>query len=116
MDKNYDDRIQYRRKIIKDHHDDVVNINDEKAIAPAVREMYSFLFGTYLPSRYPSMFKLHETDYESGKTFMLENRTTGELYPASPLSANTKPMQLLEMCVLPRPPRNMLTIPASAAT
>jgi len=95
MDKNYEDRIKYRKKIIQEHHDDVVNVHDEKRIRLAVRELYTFLMGTYLPLRYPTMFKLHETTYEQGRAFMLENRVTGELYPAQP-TANMKTITLLE--------------------
>jgi hypothetical protein len=94
MDKNYKDRIDYRRKIIKEHHEVVVAVNDQKAIRPAVVELYKFLMGTYLPTRYPDMFKLHETNFEQGKTFMLENLVTGELPLVVPNQATTTIMLL----------------------
>ena len=81
MDKNYKDRIEYRRKILQEHHDIVVAVNDQKAIRPAVTELYKFLLGTYLPTRYPDMFKLHQANFDQGTTFMLENKVTGELPP-----------------------------------
>jgi len=95
MDKNYADRITYRRKIIAEHGEHAVNVNDDFRIRPAVVELYIFLLGTYLPLRFPSMFKLHETEYEQGKAFMLENLVTGALFPAKP-TPQTPTKQLLE--------------------
>jgi hypothetical protein len=95
MDKNYKDRIDYRRKIMQEHHDVVVAINDDKAIRPAVMELYTFLLGTYLPTRYPDMFKLHQANYDQGVTFMLENKITGELPLIIP-GQTTKTIMMLE--------------------
>lgn len=95
MDKNYEDRIEYRRGILQEHHDIVVAVNDDIRINPAVKELYNFLFGTYLPERYPTMFKLHTTEYEQGTEYMLQNLITNELFPARPKST-TKTMKLLE--------------------
>lgn len=86
MDRNYENRIQYRRKILKEHHDVVVAVNEGSRIGPAVKELYKFLFGTYLPVRYPSMFKLHRTEYEQGQEIMLQNLVTNELLPVQPKS------------------------------
>jgi hypothetical protein len=86
MDRNYQDRIQYRRKILKEHHDVVVAVNDDSRIGPAVRESYRFLFGTYLPVRYPSMFKLHKTEYEQSTEIKLQKLITSELLPVQPKS------------------------------
>lgn len=84
MDKNYKDRIMYRRRMLKEHHDIVVGVNDDLKISPAVRELYRFLMGTYLPTRYPSLFRVHEAVWELGRQFMLENLVTGEMIPAVP--------------------------------
>ena len=84
MDKNYEDRVHYRRRILKEHHDVVVAVNDDSRIGPAVGELYKFLFGTYLPVRYPSMFKLHRAQYEQGPEIMLQNLVTNELLPVEP--------------------------------
>lgn len=82
MDKNYHDRIKLRRQIIKDHYDIAIAVNDQYRIRSAVSELYTFLLGTYLPIRFPNMFKLHQTVYEQGKVFMLQNLVTNELIPA----------------------------------
>ncbi|EGE01541.1 hypothetical protein TEQG_00587 [Trichophyton equinum CBS 127.97] len=49
----------------------------------AICELYEFVMGIYLPNRYPTMFKLIEAKYESCKVFMLQNKVTGEVLPAS---------------------------------
>jgi hypothetical protein len=95
MDKNYADRIAFRRKVIADEGEHVVAVNDDYRIRPAVFELYQFLLGTYLPLRFPSMFKLHEAHYEEGQTFMLENLVNKSLYPAKP-TARTTTKVLLE--------------------
>jgi len=82
MDNTYADRVAYRRDIMAKHGKHVVNVNDDKRVRPAVVELYRFLMGTYLPLRFPQVFKLHETEYEQAKTFMLENKVTGTLFPA----------------------------------
>lgn len=95
IDKTYADRIDYRRRIMAEHGGHVVNVNDEERIRPAIVELYTFLLGTYLPLRFPRMFKLHETEYEQGKIFMLENTVTGALFPARP-TPQTPTARLLE--------------------
>jgi hypothetical protein len=95
MDKNYIDRMNYRKVIIQSKGEHVVAVNDDYRIRPAVVELYQYLMGTYLPLRFPSMFKLHETDYETGKTFMLENLVTKALFPAQS-SPSTPTARLLE--------------------
>lgn len=91
MDKNHKDRMELRRQLIKDHNDVVVGVNDDDAIRPAVYELYTYLFGTYLPGRYPTMFKLERADYESGRITFLHNNLTSELYPVRP--SRTKPTE-----------------------
>lgn len=85
MDKTYKERLEYRRSLLLNHHDTVVAVaNDaDLRIRAAVRELYTFLLGTYLPGRYPTMFKLHSVNYPSGKTFMLQNLVTEELWPVT---------------------------------
>lgn len=84
MDKTYAERMAYRRRIIDEQGEHVVNVNDDVRIRPAVFELYRFLMGTYLPLRFPQVFKLHETVYSSGPEYMLENKVTGSVMPAKP--------------------------------
>ncbi|KAL1987915.1 hypothetical protein VTN96DRAFT_1899 [Rasamsonia emersonii] len=97
MDKTYKDRIAYRRSLLNQYHDTVVAVNNEAdpRIRAAVKELYTFLMGTYLPGRYPTMFRLHHTAFETGKAEMLENLVTGEIYPAE-LTALTSTIRALE--------------------
>ena len=60
MDKTYKDRLALRASLLHQHPDVVIGVNpdaDERTAA-AVRELYTFLVGTYLPTRYPTMFRL----------------------------------------------------------
>lgn len=95
MDKTYSERIAYRRKIMAEHGEHVVAVNDDYRIRPAVAELYQFLMATYLPLRFPNMFKLHETEYEQGKAYMLENLVTKALFPAM-ATPTTPTSRLLE--------------------
>ena len=96
MDKNYLSRIKLRSQTIQAQGRHVLAMTSEEAIGLAVRELYVYLFGTYLPMRFASMFKIHDVEYETGKTFMLENKITGSLYPAFPIPPETKTTTLLE--------------------
>lgn len=78
------------------HGEHVINVHDDERVRPAVVELYTFLMGTFLPLRFPQVFKLHQTEYESGKTFMLQNTVTGALFPAKP-SPRTPTTRLLEI-------------------
>jgi Protein of unknown function (DUF3445) len=89
MDKNYHDRVKYRRRILEQNPTIALGISDEPQIRPAVSELYTFITGTYLPLRYPHMFKIHHTDFEYGKEAVLQNVVTGEILPTRAGSANT---------------------------
>ncbi|OKL62851.1 hypothetical protein UA08_01723 [Talaromyces atroroseus] len=98
MDKTYKERLQYRRKILKEHREIVIAMHDESdpRITAAVSEFYRYIMSTYLPVRYPTMFRLHETTFETGKAYMLENLVLNELYP-SEVTQLTSPMRALEI-------------------
>ncbi|KAK2877062.1 hypothetical protein FQN49_001446 [Arthroderma sp. PD_2] len=97
VDKEYRDRISERQKVLKEHYDIALGIHSkhgsEKELVhsgtdtplshDAICELYEFVMGIYLPNRYPTMFTLIEAKYESGKAFMLQNKVTGEVLPAS---------------------------------
>src|SRR5436305_14407341 len=73
MDDNYKDRIHYRRKILRDHHDVVVAVNDDFRIR--ARSTNSCL-GTYLALRYSSMSGCNGTECKQGSEMMLRNMVT----------------------------------------
>ena len=96
MDKNYANRLDYRRRILKDNHDIVVGVNDDDKIRPAVRELYQFVMATYLPQRYPTMFRVHQALWESGAQLMTQNLVTSRMFPAIP-PQDMSTLQLLEI-------------------
>lgn len=68
---------------MRESSDIAIGVNDDKRIGPAVRELYTYLLGTYLPKRYPDMFKLHFATFETGRQFMFENLVTKAIYPVA---------------------------------
>jgi Protein of unknown function (DUF3445) len=95
MDKTYPSRLTYRRGILEKNPTIAIGVNNDKRIRPAVCELYTFLTGTYLPLRYPSMFKVHHTEFEDGKTSVLYNHTTNEMIPTSASGPSTATSTLL---------------------
>ena len=75
MDQNYLDRVTLRRELIREQGSTVHGCLP--AGADAVREVYSFLLGEYLPTRFPDMFTLSRDK----KTF--HNLVTGRDFPTS---------------------------------
>jgi hypothetical protein len=61
---------------MRDHHD--IAIQAHPSIKPAVNELYTWLLSTYLPQRFPTMFKLTPSH--------LLNLATSEYLPLSPPS------------------------------
>ncbi|KAL5357710.1 hypothetical protein BJX96DRAFT_23481 [Aspergillus floccosus] len=101
MDKTYKDRLALRASLLRQYPDVVIGVNpvaDERT-ASAVRELYTFLVGTYIPTRYPTMFRLthnHPNDSSgSSSSLVLENLAipghSHPLHPSpvSPSSART---------------------------
>ncbi|KAI5300315.1 spermidine resistance protein [Ascosphaera pollenicola] len=91
MDKTYKDRINLRKATLKENRTIVRAVNRSKGpdgtaedprIRPAVEELYSWIMGHFLPTRYPTMFRLVKTTFESGETVLLHNRVTGDVLPA----------------------------------
>ncbi|KAJ5543818.1 hypothetical protein N7494_005097 [Penicillium frequentans] len=98
IDNTYKDRLEIRKKIIQQHHDIVVAVNDSSTADPrtriAVSELYSFIFGTYLPTRYPDIFEVYQSTETKCEIF--ESHITGQKWPTS-LSASTPTIRALEI-------------------
>lgn len=96
MDKTYKSRLALRKSVLEQHHDVVVAINNDQTpeedprIRPAISELYNFVLGTYLPTRYPSMFKLN------AESSIFHNLVTGATWPTT-LSPTTPAIQALEI-------------------
>jgi hypothetical protein len=80
MDKNYLERITLRKKIMAEHAETVLGA--EACVKPAVDEFYIWLVGTYLPTRYPTMFQLFPVTSE--KQAYLQSLVTDEQFPLLP--------------------------------
>ncbi|OJD26666.1 hypothetical protein ACJ73_01949 [Blastomyces percursus] len=93
MDKTYRERITLRRELLKKFPDVVCRVNkdneEDPRIRAAVHELYRYIMGIYLPNRYPQMFKLVQTDFETGPALMVRNLTTMELFPIQISSTRT---------------------------
>ncbi|KAB8202882.1 hypothetical protein BDV34DRAFT_144786 [Aspergillus parasiticus] len=89
MDKTYKDRLAIRSSLLQKHPDVVIGINNETdpRIYAAIRELYVFVVGTYLPTRYPQMFRLTSQPSDANKKTgtetktILESMVTGEKTP-----------------------------------
>ncbi|KAI2680770.1 hypothetical protein CBS147317_718 [Penicillium roqueforti] len=96
MDKTYKDRLALRKSVIDQHHDIVVGINNDQTpeedprIRPAISELYNYVLGIYLPTRYPSMFRL------TVGSSLFHNLVTGATWPTT-LSPTTPTIQALEI-------------------
>ncbi|EAW21402.1 heme-dependent oxidative N-demethylase family protein [Aspergillus fischeri NRRL 181] len=78
MDKTYKERMALRASLLKEYPDVVLGVHDaaDPRIRHAAGELYAFIMGTYLPTRYPTMFSL-----SGSKSVVLENKVTGKTYP-----------------------------------
>ncbi|OOO10232.1 Protein of unknown function DUF3445 [Aspergillus oryzae] len=77
MDKTYKDRLAIRSSLLQKHPDVVIGINNETdpRIYAAIRELYIFVVGTYLPTRYPRMFRLTSQPSDNNKKTGTETKT-----------------------------------------
>ena len=81
FDKTYPDRLSLRQSLLGQYPQEIVGIRDplDGRTQLAVRELYSFLFGLYLPSRYPTIF---ETYYDKQSyTTKVKNLITQKTFP-----------------------------------
>ncbi|KAI5294184.1 hypothetical protein KEM52_004527 [Ascosphaera acerosa] len=91
MDKTYAQRIRLRQATLAAHPHTVRAVNrngqpagslDDPRVRLAVEELYAFLMAHYLPTRYPTMFRLLQTDEAEQPRLLLHNRVTGAVFPA----------------------------------
>jgi hypothetical protein len=89
IDKTYLERIKDRRNLIATRCEDVIRCNP--VAKEAVDELYAWVFSTYLPQRFPTMFELVFS--EKGTSRYLKNRVTNEQIP---LEAPETPIESLK--------------------
>ncbi|KAK0724650.1 hypothetical protein B0H67DRAFT_479811 [Lasiosphaeris hirsuta] len=91
IDHDYYDRVMARRNTVKEHGPTVIGCVPRGRAA--VRELYSYLLGGYLPVRFPTMFQLeHQSGDQHGTDFV--NKVTGLRVPLAP--AQDEPLVALE--------------------
>jgi len=63
----------------------------------AIREFYTYLLGTYLPTRYPTMFELVTTTTSPNgtPTTTFHNKATNHSTPLSPATPESDPLSML---------------------
>ncbi|KAL2019371.1 hypothetical protein VTK56DRAFT_9751 [Thermocarpiscus australiensis] len=98
MDKNYHDRVAARRQIIADHASAVLGAIP--AGHAAVAELYAYLLGAYLPTRFPTMFELGNPTTGGGgatTTRFFRNKVTGRDAPLQPPPPADDPLGALRI-------------------
>ena len=99
MDKTYKDRLAMRKDLLAQQHDIVVAVHEppipDTRIRGAISELYTFILKTYLPTRYPTMFKLHH-NFAIPEAETIENLVTGDRWPTI-LSNETPTLRALEI-------------------
>ncbi|KAL4892383.1 hypothetical protein BDV59DRAFT_193880 [Aspergillus ambiguus] len=78
FDKTYSERLSLRQSLLHQYPDEIVGVTDtsDVRIGLAVRELYSFLFELYLPTRYPTIFgKCHDKETSM---IMIKNLVTNK--------------------------------------
>jgi hypothetical protein len=77
MDNTYECKIQQRRELIDKHPGDTIGFNP--VARDAVKELYEWLFSTYLPKRFPDVFVVEETRSEKRASRSTRNLNTQEV-------------------------------------
>jgi hypothetical protein len=89
IDSNYLSRLALRKQIIRDHHE--IAIQADPSITPAVNELYTWLVGSYLPTRFPTLFTLSPTT----SPISVLNHATSLSLPVTPPSDPIKVLEIL---------------------
>lgn len=91
MDRTYPEKIAVRRQILESHEADVVACNP--VAREAAKELYEWVFRTYLPRRFPQTFTIYGQAHGEGDG-VLHNAVTNE---AIPLSSPPHPIDALKI-------------------
>lgn len=85
IDQTYLNRINLRKRLIRQYRDVVIQPGPIRA-QPSVDELYSWMLGTYLPTRFPTMFTLVQPQSFSRATTgpELKSLVTSEAWPVEP--------------------------------
>ncbi|KAJ5488832.1 hypothetical protein N7539_003722, partial [Penicillium diatomitis] len=91
FDNTYAERLCLRESLLQQYSTDVIGVTSETdmKIRLAVQELYSYLFATYLPKRYPKLFEV--AGKELATHTHLKNQVTGNVFPMH--IANSTPLR-----------------------
>ena len=90
IDQQYVERIEERKKILEQYPGALGCMDDA---IPMVNELYSYLICHYLPTRYPTIFKL------SHKTSSLHNTILDEHLPLTPPNDPIQALRIIALSV-----------------
>ena len=83
MDKTYKERLTLRQSLLTQYPTIVVGVTPagqkpESPVHAAITELYEFIVGVYLPTRYPSMFTLETTTHPQSQANNTDNTNNKE--------------------------------------
>lgn len=84
IDKGYAERLAQRKRLINSYPAVVLGFQPE--MVPSLEELYKYLFGYYLPQRFPGLFKI-TTRIGLGTSrpeHLFKNLVTGDCHPLIP--------------------------------
>jgi len=79
FDRTYLARLALRAQIMKEHPE--ITLQADPCIFPAVKELYTYLSGTYLPLRYPTLFRVTGSSSSCGYLYNEATKTKLPLCP-----------------------------------
>ncbi|RAH85189.1 hypothetical protein BO86DRAFT_304613 [Aspergillus japonicus CBS 114.51] len=100
IDKTYRSRLAYRQSLLSKYPSVVIGVTptaeSEGSLAhSAVRELYEFVLGVYLPTRYPGVFDLVDTTSSSSSSSTSDENTDEGLAGETTATKERKPKYLL---------------------
>lgn len=84
LDNTYAERMQVRKSIIDEHQEEAISCNP--VCEAAVLELHDWIFGTYLPTRFPKTYQLNTAAPERS-LYNTANSKSIPLTPSSPIEA-----------------------------
>jgi hypothetical protein len=81
IDKHYQSRIALRKELMRRNRDQVLRAIP--SARPTIQNLYSYIVGNYLPSRYIDMFKIIPKPTSPRQNY-LHNLVTGDQIPLEP--------------------------------
>ncbi|KAK5135215.1 hypothetical protein LTR08_005464 [Meristemomyces frigidus] len=85
MDSTYADRLKLRRSVLDEHPEATKQCRS--GAEPAVLELYEWMVSTYLPRRFPTIYKFTSTASGERQLYNTVSKTAMPLRPTSPMAA-----------------------------